>query len=75
MTVRFARILTATFFAAFALAVTWPGMVPFNRIRPFVFGLPFSLFWIAVWIVAGALVLWMLDHVEGAERARRAPRR
>jgi hypothetical protein len=74
MTVRFARILTGTFFVAFALAVTWPGMVPFNRIRPMILGLPFSMVWIAIWIVAGTLVLWMLDRVESADRARRRPR-
>ena len=71
MSVRFARTLAVTFLVAYAFAVTWPGMVPFNRIRPLVLGLPFSLVWIAAWIIGGCLVLWMLDHVESAERERR----
>ena len=73
MTVRFARVLAFTFLAAYALAVTWPGMVPFNRVFPLILGLPFNLAWIAVWIVAGCLVLWMLDRVESEARARRRP--
>ena len=72
MSVRFARAVAITFLVAYAGAVTWPGMVPFNRIRPLVLGLPFSLVWIAVWIIGGCLVLWMLDSVESAERERRA---
>lgn len=73
MTVGFARAVVVVFLAAYAVAVTWPGMVPFNRIHPLVFGLPFSMAWIAVWIVAGCLVLWMLDRVESAARSRRPP--
>ena len=73
MTVRFARVLTFTFLVAYALAVTWPGMIPFNRVFPLILGLPFNLVWIAVWIVAGCLVLWMLDKVESEARARRRP--
>jgi hypothetical protein len=71
MNVRFARTVVAVFMVGYAVAVTWPGMVPFNRIRPLVLGLPFSMAWIALWILAGCLVLWMLDRVESAERARR----
>lgn len=71
MSVRFARGLAITFLVAYACAVTWPGMVPFNRIRPLVLGLPFSMVWIAVWIIGGCLVLWMLDHVESKARERR----
>lgn len=54
------------FFVLYALAVTWPGMIPFNRIRPFVLGLPFSLVWPALWIVLGLLVFVLLEW-------RRAP--
>ncbi len=65
-----ARGLAATFLVAFAVAVTWPGMVPANRIYPLVLGLPFSLAWVAAWIVAGCLVLWMLHASETAHRRR-----
>ena len=65
MSVRAARILAAVYFLLFALAVTWPGMVPFNRVFPLVLGLPFSLAWIAFWVTGGIVVLWIVD---GAER-------
>lgn len=73
MSLRYARTVALVFLAAYAVAVTWPGMVPFNRIHPLVFGLPFSMVWIAIWIVAGCLVLWMLHRVETDHRARRRP--
>ena len=46
MSLRTARTLTAIYFTAALVAVTWPGIVPFARIRPFVLGLPFSMAWI-----------------------------
>ena len=52
------------FFLLFALAVTWPGMVPFNRIHPLVLGLPFSMVWIAFWVVLSFLVLLLVDRSE-----------
>ncbi|HEY4217139.1 MAG TPA: DUF3311 domain-containing protein [Gemmatimonadaceae bacterium] len=40
--------------------------VPFaNRLEPYVFGLPFLLFWIVAWVLATSAimgVIWMLDH-------------
>lgn len=64
MSPRAARLLAGGFLAAFLLAVTWPGYVPFNRIRPLVLGLPFSLFWLAAWIAGACVVLWILDAAE-----------
>jgi len=55
----------AIFFILFALAVTWPGMIPFNRIEPLVLGLPFSMFWIAIWILLSFFVLLVVDRAEG----------
>ena len=40
----------------FFLSAVWPGAMLFNRIEPFVLGLPFNLFFIALMIV-GALCL------------------
>ncbi len=62
------RILTAVFYAAFVLAVTWPGMIPFNRIRPLVLGLPFSFAWVVFWVAGSLVVLLALDRVEKTER-------
>ena len=69
MSVRGMRRLVGLYFVAFAFAVTWPGMVPFNRIEPLVLGLPFSMAWVAAWVVVGCLLLVALDAVE--RRGRR----
>jgi hypothetical protein len=50
------------------VAVTYPGYVPFNEIRPFVFGLPFSLFWQVLWICGAVLVLSLLYLWERADQ-------
>lgn len=68
MGVRVARLGAVIFFVLYTAAVTWPGYVPFNRIRPFVFGLPFSMAWIAFWVVAGGVVLLVLDRIEARHR-------
>ena len=65
---RWARRGVAAFFLLFVLAVTWPGMIPFNRIHPLVLGLPFSMFWIAVWVFSSFLVLVLVDRIEGRAR-------
>lgn len=56
------------FFLLFVLAVTWPGMIPGNRIFPLVLGMPVSMFWIAAWVVLSFLVLLFLDRAEGKHR-------
>ena len=68
MSLRVARWSTGAFFLLFVLAVTWPGMLPFNQVRPLVLGLPFSMFWIALWVFLSFLVLLFLDRVEETER-------
>lgn len=62
--VRRVRILAAVFLVVFLAAVTWPGILPFNRVRPLVLGLPFTMVWVALWLVLGILVLWLVDVVE-----------
>lgn len=64
MSLRTARFLTGTYLVLMAVAVTWPGMVPFSRIRPMVLGLPFGFFWVAAWIAVAVPVLYGLDRVE-----------
>lgn len=64
MSLRAARLLTALYLLLMAVAVTWPGMVPFSRIRPMVLGLPFAFFWVAAWIAVAVPVLYGLDRVE-----------
>ena len=59
-----ARRLTVAYFLAATVAVTWPGIVPFARVRPLVLGLPFAMAWIAGWIAGSVVVLFLLDRVE-----------
>ncbi len=54
---RIVPVLAGLFFLAMLIAVTYPGYVPFNTIRPFVLGLPFTLFWQVLWVSAAVLVL------------------
>lgn len=61
---RAVRVLFGAFLLFNALAFTFPAVLPFNRIRPFVFGLPFVFFWFALWIVIGFVVLLITDAVE-----------
>ncbi|MEJ2217571.1 MAG: DUF3311 domain-containing protein [Gemmatimonadota bacterium] len=68
MSVRTARTLTFLFFVAYAVVLTWPGTIPFNRFRPQVLGLPFSFFWVALWVALGAIVLYGLHRVETRAR-------
>ena len=68
MNIRWVRRGTALFFFLFILAVTWPGMLLFNRIHPLVFGLPLSMFWIAFWVFCSFLVFLLVDRVEGQAR-------
>lgn len=68
MSLRTARLLTGSYFVLVAVAVTWPGMLPFARLRPLVLGLPFSFFWVAAWIATSVPVLYLLDRVERRHR-------
>jgi hypothetical protein len=65
---RLVRTLTALYFTAYAVAVTWPGMVPANRVEPLVLGLPFNLAWVALWVTGGAVALGTLYAVERPDR-------
>ena len=69
MKVRLARGGAIVFLLLFVVAVTWPGMTPFNTIEPLVLGLPFSMAWIAIWVVLSFVVLVILDRVEESGEA------
>jgi len=50
-------------FAALVLAL------PFvNRLRPMVFGLPFVLFWILLWVALTPLALFLADRFDRRDR-------
>jgi hypothetical protein len=65
------------FFAAYAVAVTFPVVTLFRGPRPFLFGLPLPMVWITFWVVAGCAVLWLLDRTYraavGTEDAAQSP--
>ena len=68
MSLRTARTLAGTYFVLMLVFVTWPGLVPFARVRPLILGLPFSMAWIAAWIAGSVVVLYLLDGVEKRRR-------
>jgi hypothetical protein len=43
-------------------------LLPFARIEPLVLGLPFSMAWIAGWVIGVLVVLVLLDRVEKRHR-------
>lgn len=51
---RFAAWFAGCYFVFMAVALTFPGVAPFNTIRPFVLGIPFVFAWYLMWII-GAL--------------------
>jgi hypothetical protein len=42
------------------------GIVFANRVRPLVLGIPFLFFWIAAWVVATSLVMWVILRLDRA---------
>jgi hypothetical protein len=61
-TSRAAKWIAIVYFIAMAVAVTFPGIVPFNRVRPFVLGVPFVFAWFLAWIVGALFVLLYLHR-------------
>ncbi len=64
--------LAVGYFLAMAIALTYPGYLPANRIRPLVFGLPFSLFWQMLWISGSIAVLGLVFAWEKRRRSAEA---
>jgi hypothetical protein len=62
MSPRAARRLFVIYLLAMAVALTFPGIVPFNKVRPFIFGLPFNFVWVAFWVGLGFPVLLAVDR-------------
>lgn len=48
-------------------AVGMLGGVPLaNRVRPFVLGLPFLLFWVTAWVVLTSVIMWLIYALDRA---------
>jgi len=39
-----------------------------NRVEPFVFGMPFILFWIVLWVVLTSAIMAVIYHFDPANR-------
>jgi hypothetical protein len=70
MSVAAARRLVFGVLAMYVVMLTWPGVVPFNRIEPRVLGLPFIMIWISAWVVLTGVALALLHAAETRAEAR-----
>lgn len=64
---RSARWLVVIWGAAYVVFLSWPGLVPFNRIEPMILGMPFVMAFVAGWLVLGLIVLLVVDRVISRE--------
>ena len=69
MSIQWTRRGTILFFILFIIAMIWPGMMLGNRTFPLVVGLPFSMAWIACWVILSFFALIFLDWAEGRARS------
>ena len=60
---RFATWFAVCFFVAMTVALTYPGVAPFNTIRPYVLGIPFVFAWYLLWILGALAVFGFLYKV------------
>ncbi len=51
--------LAAVDFTTMAVAITFPGIRPFNTIQPYIFGIPFVFAWVLAW-VGGSLIVFSI---------------
>lgn len=67
MTSRAARFLVFVYTIVYAIVLLYPGILPFNRTRPFVLGMPFVMVWVATWVGLGVVVLFLLERALSRE--------
>jgi membrane protein required for beta-lactamase induction len=75
MSVRVARRMMFGLLGMYTVFLTWPGVAPFNRVQPLVFGLPFIMFWIMVWVVLVGAGFALLHAAEMRAAANSQARR
>ena len=59
---RAAHVTAAIYVGLMAVAVTYPGLVPFNTVRPYILGLPFAFFWPAAWVAGATVVFYLVQR-------------
>ncbi len=47
------------------------GIVFANRVEPYVFGLPFILFWIVLWVILTSAIMAIIYRLDPANREER----
>ncbi len=62
MSRRGALVLFWTWLLVATAAVTYPGVSFANRIRPFLFGLPYVFVWVAFWVASAFVVFAVADR-------------
>lgn len=75
MSVRVARRVLFGLLGMYTVFLTWPGVAAFNRVQPLVFGLPFIMFWIMVWVVLVGAGFALLHAAETRAAASSRTRR
>lgn len=63
MRARSMQRLVIVFLLLYAIFTVYPGVLPFRGPGPFLLGLPFPFIWISGWIIAGFVVLLLIDRV------------
>ncbi|GBD33174.1 hypothetical protein HRbin33_02154 [bacterium HR33] len=58
------RLFAACYFVLMAIAVTFPGVRPFNTVYPLVLGLPFSFAWVVGWVIGAGIVFFLVYLAE-----------
>lgn len=62
MSVRTARLIFWAYVVVGTIALTFPGILPFNRVRPMIFGMPFVLVWVAFWVALAFTVFLLVNR-------------
>lgn len=68
MKTRTVRRGVAVFLVLDGLLAIWPGLLPFNRIHPLIFGLPFVMAWLTLLLLligVALLVMALADRKAG----------
>ncbi|GMR12648.1 MAG: hypothetical protein BMS9Abin29_0839 [Gemmatimonadota bacterium] len=70
MSLRRTRWAAAAFLLFFLVVVTWPGILPFNRVEPRILGMPFIMAWQTGLLILTGILLYLVDRVEARERKK-----
>ena len=58
------RTAVVAFLVLDGVLAMWPGLVPFNRIRPFILGLPFVMAWLTFLLILVGVALLVMELAE-----------